>query len=188
MHPGKVHSREINEGIVAGKYNVFRLHPALGTGESVSVYLLYRAVLVYLQTFCHGPDEFQGVELSLAAEGHRPGSGDRQLRRLHKGGRQPQGSGRSGLSLQLFPGIAVQISPLLLEIAVYAPLMYKSAVCLHRPQVCPGILSGFLRAKIVHEPPVYKTVLSRYFGRGVPALAPGNSVCLQNRRLYTRLL
>lgn len=99
MHSGKVHSRNIDKGKVAGKNDVFGLYGSVGGGQQIALCVLNRCVLINGQPIGDGFEEFQRMKLRLVFKFYSPYSLSRDLLICDKGGGKAQTGGR----LRLLP-------------------------------------------------------------------------------------
>ena len=131
---------------------------------------------------------FSGWNWAWFAKRTAPAVGKGQLRLLHESGRQAQ----SGGSLRFLPELggvaAVNISVPLLQIAVDIPGSNDAPVLLQGGSVGRGVLPGLLRAQGLNQFCIKQAVLAGEFGGGVPGLAAGNPLRLQDDDLPACLL
>ena len=188
VHPGEVHTGEVDKGIMTGKDDLLRLYPSPGRDNLRFFHALDRGVLVNGQRLGNGPEKLQRVELGLVFKTNRPGGGKGQLGLLHESGRQAQ----SGGSLRFLPELgcvaAVDAGVPLLQVAVDILGSNDAPVLLQGGGVGLGVLSGFLLAQGADQLFVEQAVLAGELGGGVPGLAAGDSLRFQDNDAAARLL
>ena len=127
-----------------------------------------------------GLEKFQGMELGLVLEFHRPCRGKGEGEAGGKAGGQAQGGRRLGLGPELLRVAAIEIGAALLPAAGDALLPYQAPVCPDGGLVGLGIVPGPLPAECGNQVLIDQTVLGGDFSRGVPGLAAADPVGLQH--------
>ena len=173
---------------MTGKDDLLRLHTPPGRDDLIFLHALNEGVFINGQGLGNGPEKFQRVELGLVFKTNRPGGGKGQLGLLHESGRQAQ----SGGSLRFLPELgcvaAVDVGVPLLQVAVDILGSNDAPVLLQGGGVGLGVLPGFLFPQRSNQLLIEQSVLAGDFGSGVPGLAAGDTLCLQDDDLAARLL